>query len=429
MKVMKLLISGYFDTGISFGIDDTVFNTNRDLLNSLRNDIKYLADDDSEKFEGININIGKGIRIDLGENDLTENWREQAILEAETYFNDDNLMKSVKLTSVKNFYLDLFSVGIAFVSCEVTGLNEYAKMNITDLYQCYEYAAYKKLSEELVKEVGEFIAKLGDKFKEYALCKRKDITKLEDIRELLPGFVCIVIEESKNVKTLKTLQDYEWQYDFKELKLDDGKVFLGWSSALIIPQSNDLGLRRILYLFKISQVYYGICEAFESVFISHMTKSINQDFSGKNGNIYSVPDLNKLRTLAISITTLTVFSSTSNNISDLCFFDFFNQHAKLEHKHDRIRMTCEVFSNIQFGYAQFEDEVREKKLNTFIFYLTAFTLISVMADIINTLDYIHELLPSPLIRLPALFVLPLILIGFAYWKYMVGNVPISRKRR
>jgi|LSQX01.2.fsa_nt_gb uncharacterized protein YfbU (UPF0304 family) len=405
---MILTLNGYFDIGFSIGINDQAFssiiNNNNDYIINFHNEVVPV---------GINIEIGNGILVDLTNNNISNLWQKEAKLKAISLFNDVELESYINSSTINSFTIELFALGIVFIKLDIVNVPKNAVNNIEHFYQCYEYAGYEKVSETLIQIVKSIINPYKSLNNLSIISKRFEIDEIVPF-DLIPGFVCVcVCQKDDNTDLLiKKLQEYERQYTFSVLDLDEAIVHLGWATTIIEPR--DVDIQRVFFLIKIAQLYFAICEAFEKLFSKHMINTVRISF-GESNQYYNAQILNKLRTLAMSVNQVTNFSSTSNNISDLFFFKEFEKLGNINNKHDRIQSTCDIFANIHTELAEIAEIRREKKLSNFIFILTSLTFISVTADIIGTVDYVHTILPNPLFRFLVLTI-PTFTIIFFIWR-------------
>lgn len=125
--------------------------------------------------------------------------------------------------------------------------------------------------------------------------------------------------------------------------------------------------------------FQGACDAFEKLFFHETIHQADGYIKGKPGGRSHV-ELNRLRTLALAVVSLTNFAPVAVAEEDQAYFKAYNENAKLGDMHDLILTRCEILLNVQQAEAEEENARRELYLNTVVLTLTGFTLLSVLAD-------------------------------------------------
>ncbi len=412
---MKLSILGYFDIGLSVGIDDHPFDNETKIKSFEKGTGLPVTFPAFSLPVGIRLSLGRGLRVGLSNSDIVSTWQKQAQAQPKATGVDVQLL--FQESRITNCYMDFYSLGIVFLRLDFDGVSSEHPDAIIDFFQCFEYAAYEHTSSKLKIIAQKFINCFEQNDNLQKISHRLNLSYSRDF-DLIPGFVCVCMCENgedrdKRDKTIQAAQEYERQYTFQRLDLDDGILHLGWAACVIEPRTDEW--ERIFYLLQITQVFFGICEAFEGLFTRRMSESVRRNL-GDYSVIIDERILNALRTLAAAVVELTIFSSTSNNISDIYLFEAFDKLAKVSVKQDRIRASCDIFLTIQNELSRLEEARREKRLGNFVFVLTSLTFVSVLADIINTVDYVHQLIPNPFVRFVILCLPPLLVI-FSIWKF------------
>jgi hypothetical protein len=136
----------------------------------------------------------------------------------------------------------------------------------------------------------------------------------------------------------------------------------------------------MLLCIQIAHTFQGACDAFEKLFLYETIHQADRYIKGKRGEIRDHVDLNRLRTLALAVVSLTNFAPVAVAEEDQAYFRAYNENAKLGDMHDLILKRCEILLNVQQAEAEGEIARRELYLNKVVLTLTGFTLLSVLAD-------------------------------------------------
>lgn len=408
---VELSLLACIDLGISPGVDDAAF---ADIQSGEFEQVlsrRGASLTDAPMPVGMSTSIGEGVVIDLTRTDLTET------LEAGARQIMADEGKGDHRVSVRSIRLTVFPLGVAFLCIDLHPHVYERPEAALDVYQAYEYSAYNGFSKKLRAMLMELLDQLSRDESLCQLTNRQDLAKIDSF-DLIPGFTVLVTARRDNPRLdafINVFRSYERQYPYRDMDLDDGRLLLGWASAVYVPKVEERD--RVEKLLQLCLVYHGICGAFEKVFRSHLIRATRSQFSKKSAG-YDVAALLRLQILASSIPLLTDFSSTTNNVSDLCVFENFNHFAKMDKMHEHIRSSSELFANAQIGLIRKADEDRAAKINNVIFFLTSLTFISVMADIINTTATASRILPDPVVRFLLLLGPPLLLMLFVWKRYL-----------
>lgn len=458
---MKISIIGYFDMGSSIGIDDSPFidEDKRRRFEELTGlSIKFPVTDFPP--EGVNLPIGTGLKIDLMNSRILSLWQEGARSKADEMKGAINILSDAKEMEeaikkifhqfkITKCFMNVYSIGIIFLRLDIEGLPSEHNNSIINFYRWFERAVYDCIYEQLKVIAQNVLVCFGDTGDFKAISTRIKLDEIVGASELFKdGLFCIVIceEGDDKDKIIKISQKYEGQYSFQSLNLDDGILHLGWAVCVLEPRRDDydygrtIDPERIIDLLHITQVFFGICKTFENLFAKSISESVRKSIEGSNSRAglmqklrkifgkkvqtnsrdkFDVTTLNKLRTIAGDVVELTNFSSISNNISDICLFNAFEKYANINAKHSRIRASSDIFLTVQNEIVRLENEIQEKRLTNALFVLTSLTFVSVLADIINTVDYVHQIIPDPRLRF-IILVLPPLLIILIIWKFVIS---------
>ncbi len=409
---MKLIIGGYFDAGFSIGIDDHPFRDTKamsELADSTGLAISlnippdtYAYSDqvpdkmaystaDSEGHIGISVPVGAGLRVSLNGSDLLAQLHREALEAASNprfmgeYYTEfpEDITGIIKGFQDNDHFsaavMQLFGLGIGYLHLETGNLTARSALHALWIYRCYEYAAYGTFSE----------GKFREAFRELVLKIYRDFSESDNIHaitrrkipgDFFPGFQVILSSavEQEYRQALDILEGYD---DLTPLKMDDGIISLGWAAAVVQPTNPEYSAR-ILYLLKMAQVYYGICDGFERLFAHHISESVRQNLTG-SATVYDAIALNRLRTIAHTVAEFTRFRALTQNISDLKLLGHFDQLGDFSAKIDHLVAVCEIFTNIQNEFLQQKQARRDKRLNIYAMALTALTIVSVAADMMS----------------------------------------------
>ena len=135
----------------------------------------------------------------------------------------------------------------------------------------------------------------------------------------------------------------------------------------------------MLLCIQIAHTFQGACDAFERLFFHETIHQADGYIKGKPGGRNHV-ELNRLRTLALAVVSLTNFTPVAAAEEDQAYFKAYNENAKLGDMHDLILQRSEILLNVQQAEAEEEKTRRDLYLNTIVLTLTGFTLLSVLTD-------------------------------------------------
>jgi Fe-S-cluster containining protein len=432
---MRLTFFASFDIGLSVGIDDSAFASDADVARfSQLIQAPVVAARDLRQDFGLDLPIGRGLRVDLIHHRMLVDWTGRA--------NEINEKGHPKLShwderdgpegrrmakelmtrcQFRACHLDLYSLGIAFLRLDLDNLPSDHSNGLVRFLQAFEYAAYELAAPHLKALAGHFLTVFRNHTEFEDASKRFDVLQTE-APDLIPGFTFVVTlgrneAEAQTKTAIAAMQAYEGQYIFRRLELDEAVVHLGWAACVIEPRRDDY--ERAYRLLQVGLVYGDLCSAFERLFTRHMRETVRSrlvDSIAARDPAF----LNDLRTLAMTITQLTSFSATTANISDLYLFAAFDEMQKVSERHARIRTTSEVFYNLHSDLARLAAEQRGRWLNRFVFLLTTLTVMSVAADVFNVIENDKEFKPLFSLRSAVLAAIFLFSLGVAAGVKLVG---------
>jgi hypothetical protein len=139
---------------------------------------------------------------------------------------------------------------------------------------------------------------------------------------------------------------------------------------------------RMLACIEVAHSFLGACDAFRELFRAEMRAQIDGYVKAVRGGRES-QDLNRLRTLALALVSLTNFDLVTASAEDQKYFKLFEQAADIEQRKTFIQEACEILYNVQEAELQWQQDRRDRILAYFLAGLTSLTLISVVADAYN----------------------------------------------
>ena len=175
-----------------------------------------------------------------------------------------------------------------------------------------------------------------------------------------------------------------------------GTLYFDWAVCVIAPRSfkqkeftrEQIG--HILSCMQIAQSFQGACQACDKL----VSKEIRSETAAYlKGNVVGrdPKDMNRLRTLALTIVNLSDFRLVTEAQEDLKFYECFDKHAFLADRRENIRKQCgELFGTV----LEAKRLAQEERLNMIIVSLTSLTALSVFVDAQGFLSASGPLLPA-----------------------------------
>lgn len=177
-----------------------------------------------------------------------------------------------------------------------------------------------------------------------------------------------------------------------------GSLRFGWATCLVRArglqqwtgetetgqETPEQAVGRMLACIDIAHTFLGACEAFTSLFIAEMHAQVGGYAKAAPGGRRS-QDLNRLRTLALALVSLTNFDLVTPTEEDQQYFRLFEKAANIGKKQSFIQDACEILYNVQEAEFQWQQDRRDRVLAYFLAGLTSLTLVSVMSDSYNFL--------------------------------------------
>jgi hypothetical protein len=109
-----------------------------------------------------------------------------------------------------------------------------------------------------------------------------------------------------------------------------GKIHFNWAACVLEPKSfDDLDetprqqIQRMLLCIQIVHTFHGACDTFERLFFYETIHQADEYIKGKPGGRNHV-ELNRLRTLALAVVSLTNFAPVAAAEEDQAYFKAYN---------------------------------------------------------------------------------------------------------
>jgi hypothetical protein len=429
---MRLAMVSYFDIGVSYSIGDEVFTrippaTNPAILqigihNPLGNGIAYnLLTVDPQlvaSWREISKDMVNRKEMELG-------WTEQLNISEPDF--KSQLIQIIDQQPIARCELTILAVGTVLLWLEFAPgipLNYLGGVS-----KCLEFAAYQEQISTALWQValshthqaiGAEANKLTKLSKRPDPAEEKDAEGYTELR-LLTSFtdliLCIDPEDQPHIPDiLNTAQIEDTEQNCIDFEYH-GKLYFGWASCVIVPrdiadkdETPEQQIARILECIKIAHSFLGTCEAFEKLFRNEIFSQVS-NYVQATGRVRSSRDLNRLRTLALAIVSLTDFTRVAPSAEDQKYFSFFEQYAQINQLQQTILNRCDVLFNVQQAETESEEKDREKRLQNILFLLTGITFVSVLSDSYNFVRQGEQhLIPQILMRLEVLLSIVILII-------------------
>jgi hypothetical protein len=399
--VYTVLLS-YFDLGVSYGLSDRV-----------------VAEDQRRGGEigmvGLDPPVGHGVLAEVPRA-VVDAWREEAARQAhrkvmETGRTGDHERFDADLAALARSHpiarcqLIVYAVGTVLVELWLeSGTPQKFEAGLA---ACFEFAAYRPPIARALHSVA--VGRVAEAFERGAMASplttltRRDLAasspdpseRDEDgspyVEQLLMrSFTTLVVctEPGRLEATLERVEpDSGPVLDFEY----HGRIHCGWAVTGIVAKraatpdepGDDAAedqIKRMLECVRVAHLYYGICEAFERLFLGEIDVQVD-GYLRRTAGGRSPDELNRLRNLALAIVSLTRFGSVTETQEDQRYFTWFEGESDLQAKRDFIREAAEMLYNVSEAENQSIRTRREITLNVIVVLLTLATLLSVSADL------------------------------------------------
>jgi hypothetical protein len=416
---MELSLQTYFDIRLSYGLGDSAFER---LEGANAPDILGI---------GLRNPLGLGLRHALHKDsvEVLELWRQQAVLKVDApemelgfetptpEFADaaaieefkTELRRFVAVHPIKTCEITIYAVGVVFLRLDFVAGVPLPLAN--GFRRCFEYAGYyAEVSTALLKVAREVAnAHLKRPPSRWwrrnrdigiqALSRRPEPEIQTDEKgytesQLLAGFthLALCVDATDDVEAIKRRLmpriSGSNDPDSEVLHFEyHGTIHFNWATCVIQPRSYEkvgeepaTQIRRMLTCIQIAHTFQGAGEAFQNLFL-HETLVLAEGFiRGHRGGLNHI-ELNRLRTLALAVISLTKFQTVTQTEEDQAYFRAYERNAKLDKLHDTMLSGSAVLLSVQQAEADKEQERRDDNLNTAVIFLTGFTLLSTLWDV------------------------------------------------
>ena len=413
---MRLCMISYFDMSESYGLGDDSFRSER------------LAAGYDLGEVGIVNPLGRGVLVNLqGDGpDLVDKWKEASLSQVDrpeseigydsaaglTRAQFGDRLKAVINQSIPQCSIVILAVGIALLRLQ---FNEGIPVDLMrGVSRCYEYAAYTPDISASLQSAARQTAQ--DAVQDM---KRNRLIELTSRRKAIVSRDSEGYEESSllttagftNVLLCVDAGDHEIaDQAARSFDLGDpapgevvdfefhGSLRFGWATCLVqargLPEwtgqiepgqeTPGQAVGRMLACIEIAHTFLGACEAFRGLFNAEMHAQVGSYAMAALGGRGS-HDLNRLRTLALALVSLTNFDLVTPTEEDQQYFRLFEKAANIGKKQRFIQEACEILYNVQEAEFQWQQDRHDRILAYFLAGLTSLTLISVLTDSYNFL--------------------------------------------
>lgn len=444
---MEMSLQTYFDIGVSYGLGDNAFErpreaTDPDILgigirNPLGLGITHNVDDASiALWRREARNKVDAPEMELGFTPAPEFPGSPATFEE---FKAD-LKRMIDVHPIKCCALTIYAVGVVFLRLDFAA--GVALPFANGFRSCFEYAAYgaevagillkeaRRVAEAQVKKPARRRWLRQPERTIRGLSRRPepeihvDEKGYKELR-LFTGFthLALCVDRSDDVeaikRTLMPTRNGTDQPESEALHFEyHGTMHFNWAACVIEPRSYDKAgegpaeqMRRMLTCIEIAHTFHGAAEAFQNLFLHETLVEAEGFIRGQRGGLNHI-ELNRLRTLALAVSSLTKFETITQAEEDQAYFRAYDRSAQLDKLHHTIQSRSEVLLSVQQAEADQEQERRDDNLNTAVIFLTGFAVLSALSDAYGFLKAEDKGLQEFLVRAETLsgVVLALLLI-------------------
>jgi hypothetical protein len=414
---MRLCMISYFDVSESYGLGDDSFRAER------------LADGYDLGEVGIANPLGRGVLVNLQreDSDLVDNWRDASLSqvdrpESEIGYDSasgftraqfgDRLKAVISQLIIPRCKIVVFAVGVALLRLEFSeGIPVDLMRGVS---RCYEYAAYtpdisarlqsaarqtaqdavldmkRNRLIELTNRRGATVSRDSEGYEESSLLTTAGFANVLVFVDV--GDHEIVDQAARSFELGDPAPDEVIDFEFH------GSLRFSWATCLVQArrlqewtgqiengqETPEQAVGRMLACIEIAHTFLGACEAFTDLFTAEMHAQVDSyamaTFGGRGSH-----DLNRLRTLALALVSLTNFDLVTPTEEDQQYFRLFEKAANIGRRQRFIQEACEILYNVQEAEFQWQQDRRDRILAYFLAGLTSLTLVSVLTDSYNFL--------------------------------------------
>jgi hypothetical protein len=408
---MKLIIHGCFDYGISLGVDDDPFD-DKQKLDQFRTQISEKISFPVTAPDNIFPQIGCGIEVSLTDSEISQKWLEDSINESQ----NPNVKNVLNKTILSDCSLTIYSLGIIYFMLSLDGIGVDDLIWFSELENSSTDATEGRFLDYLKELSIDVISCFGNQKNTIEYVSRRynlpEISR-DDLSYHLTTYLSILLcgtdTIDADVSKISSILNKNRNEDKKTIVRQNCIVKFG-KYFLVRPEDPDADYNsaRIFYLMKLGNAFCGITRAFEYLFIEEMKSAIKSNIS-TGAHKRDARYLNQCRMLAALSIDITSPSSAVIWEFDNDLLNIIVEDDDLVSRQDRIRYAADIFKEVQSELNSIEETNRGKKLSRIFLWLTSLTFVTVIANIINTVDFAHSILPGSFERITALLA-PLILV-------------------
>jgi hypothetical protein len=413
---MRLCMVSYFDVSESYGLGDDSFHAER------------LAAGYDLGEVGIANPLGRGVLVDVQRDypGLLDEWKQAALIQVDRPESEIGYDSSVGSTRaqfsdrlkaaisglIPRCHIMVLAVGVALLRMEFSAGIPMDLMR--GVSRCCEYAAYtpaisaglqsaaQQAARNAVRDMKQ--SKLMELTSRSKATVSRDSTGYEESSLLTKaGFtnvlICVDAGDHEIADRAARLFDLGEPTPDEVVNFEfHGSLRFGWATCLVRArglqqwtgetetgqETPEQAVGRMLACIDIAHTFLGACEAFTSLFIAEMHAQVGGYAKAAPGGRRS-QDLNRLRTLALALVSLTNFDLVTPTEEDQQYFRLFEKAANIGKKQSFIQDACEILYNVQEAEFQWQQDRRDRVLSYFLAGLTSLTLVSVMSDSYNFL--------------------------------------------
>lgn len=440
---MRMSIIGTFDVGCSYGLGDDSF------LPEHRNP------DPDIGWVGVNNPFGNGTTLDLNGagQDVVDGWRRLSVEEllrpvTETGWHPKlgverdefraRIQQLIEEVVVTRCAVTVFSIGTAFLWLE-TSHDDVDIDLVAGMLNCWEFAAYRpEVALQVLAATKEHLRGAVDASRQdFAVLTRRagPVTRQSEGRNestLFRAFTTVVAvaqesagEEGRLLRALGIDPDDGIKFDYH------GTLFYSWAACVLRPRGEDdpqRELQRLWECIRIAHVFQGALQAFLRIFDEEINSQVERYVDAKV-KLRDLDELNRLRTVALAVVTLTNVERVTEADEDRDYFKRFRESAQLERSQQLLQESVTVLYEVQAAETQEVRARRESSLNAVVVVLAFLTVISVTADAYNFVREEEVLLAPQSVRFHILIYSVVLLTVLATLVVVRGaRVGLTRRR-
>jgi hypothetical protein len=282
--------------------------------------------------------------------------------------------------------------------------------------KCFEYAAYKRsLSSGLLRLAQRSaLEAVGGKHTGLADLSRRDLpnANMGDESGLLTGgftYLLSCVDEGDEDKVPSLVR----QWDLNEgnvVRFEyHGTLYYNWSTCLLVPREfagtapmtnlepPEQQIERLFACIQLAHIFLGACDAMTHLFLNEIQERVGGYVSRASGG-RGHRELNRVRTLALAVISLTDFSLVTPTPEDQTYFSLFQNDSKLDGRRRQISEACDLLYNVQIAEQQDQDAQGQFFLGAVVLVLTALSLVGVMVSGYDFIRAQQEVFPTRTMR-------------------------------